>query len=1087
MYSAGASDVKDIVTGTSSLLAQTIMLPRTLKNSVVQMKEQNLPWEQTDLGRMGVSIGQALAVAPSAIKARGKELVTHPIKAMQEHPVFTMLDYLTLLQGAGMATRGGLRLGQEAARLAEKPLMTHSQVERILPKVLEPIPLGEFEKMAPGVPQADVSAAYAKHVQDVNSMNASRLQPFTTVPEPPPPPPTSQRIANFLSPTGPDVPMGKATVQAEYSKNPIIKVAQLGLIKAADASPAVREILSQPGLRVWAPTEAINETARMALESPKMIRRAQTASIAERDRNIREIKRRVGAMAPDEQKSFMAVVEGRASMVKPSPQFEDAYKFWKEKVLSEQEKWSIAEEQAKRVAYQPLVLAMHGKDEKALQAVREVYTRAHTGDAAARGQVTKLQNAIDESRKNHVLEMVKQFADGKASKVEIAEAAKQMADELAPTPLYFPHVFAQKIKLSDFLPSTWLQKFKPGFLKVRTGAEGYIANDPVAVLAYHEAQVQKFNAQKKIIDSVMDFAEPLAKAKDLKPGYKVFAPDGYLAFYRAKMGFDNKFAGALAKGLNIDEAFLEGIISEVLPDQRSVMAVGRPKLYQIPAEVAAKVQEAIKPMQVIPTSLRPIVKLVWDKPLNAFRFAVLGMRPAWIINNMVGNTVTSLLSGVNLPGSFERLAKKSWRKTIAPAADELAAGGFRRSEERFMGQARLQSDSIVERAAQTVGGLITGDVTIDNRLADATRKLITLPIRGVRGVAHGMFEINAKLEDAYRNAVFIDRAAKEASRAMVRKNSSLMVQAIDEVNAFFGRGKFNDKNLRLKVEQMVNDPGMRGKLIDQTNEILNDYSAMSSFERGVIRRISPFWSWWKFMNVFAIKLAAKNPAMANTARALAMMGNDIEDREWKKHGLSPRALPDYRRGAAPLGKTAEGNIRAMRAQGMNPLSTIGVESFGFSPQVNMALEYKTGKKMFTGKPFTSPNVIELRNGEFVEYDPKTKQIRPIPTGPRPPLGAYLLRNFIPPAADAEKFIYPYRFYDTSTLGERIPMPDRRGKPMKIDPMLRLSAILGLPMEDIDPKLLKLSEQEIKRAGPTIRRQLKRIEKAKDAIRREEAR
>ena len=632
------------------------------------------------------------------------------------------------------------------------------------------------------------------------------------------------------------------------------------------------------------------------------------------------------------------------------------------------------------------------------------------------------------------------------------------------------------------MPSSWLQRFRPGFLKASRGATGAIELDPVQALSYHEAQIQKFAAQQKIINSVMQFAKPLLDAKSLLPGYKIFAPDGYLAFYKVQVGMSKGIAEGALKGSGLDDSFVNGLLQTILPeDPKSVLAVHRPRLFQIPEGVAGQVQEAIKPLQIFPQSARTAVKLLYDGPLNAFRYTVLGLKPAWVVGVTAGNLMLDLISHVNPLAAGRRLMDAKWREAIEPAMAEVEAGGFRKSEERFMGQARLTGANPVERAASTISGLLTGDVTIaDSRVGEAVRKIISFPVRMARGFAKNTFELNTKLEGLTRKLTYIDRATKEARASMIRKTASLATQAHDELDSFLGIGKFTEDKLRAKVAKLSANPETRARIVKQTTDVLNDYSSLSGFERQVVRRVFPFWAWWKFINTFAVKLALKDPAMANLARGLSAVGNDIEAKEWKANGLDPREIPIYRRGVYPLGKEGT-TARGVRIAGTSHLQSLGLSGLNVAPAIDMAQEYATGRQSFNGEPFSQPNVIKGLDGKLIEYDPVTKKARLMESGPRPPLISTALRKFIPVSADIENAIYPYRHYDTDEMWNHHPVPGRGTKPLKQSPLIRLGTALGARVEEMDTHSLRHVLQEVKEAAPQIRRQLRRMERVEKKI------
>lgn len=1014
------ADIHDIKTGTASLIAQALAAPYRAGKAVGQSLGEmtnGIPLTETSGfqggARLAKDVGDAAVRIPGAVGGRVKELVTDPIGSFEKHPVFTALDLSLAGELAGMAARGGLEIGASAARAAGKPAV-------------------------------------------------------------------ATKIADILATEPTYLPAGRASLEQKLSENPLIKVGQEGLIKASDASPVLKESLSMPGVRDIVPPAAISDEARQAIVAREVLRQARTDFNIGKSLKQDEIISRLKPLSEGELKAFIPVTEGRAVPIATSPEFKKAMDWYKSSVQTWEKAYDLPEETARRVAYQPLVLATKGTDEAAVKAIREVYAKAAGGDVRARRQVGVWNRQVDNARMASAEEAARSFlATNTGMKFNQAKRlAAEIAKETTPAPLYFPHVFEQKIKLSDFMPKTLLQRFKPNFLKARTGATGYIVDDPAKVLLYHEAQMEKFKMQESLIASIQEkFAEPLPKANALKPGYKVFAPDGYLKFFKVKMGLQDDFAKAVAQGLDVDDGFVRAAMNQVLPEvgTKDFISVGKPQLYQIPEAVANKLQAEMTPLNIFPAEIKPAVKLLYDKPLDAFKYVVLGSRPAWVVNNFAGNIITSMLKRVNLPQAFSRLSDSKFREAIAPAAREIEAGGFRRAEAQFMRGSQLRGGSALERSASAIGGLLDGSIQFaDAPVAEAVRKSISYPIRAVKGGVEKMFEINSRIEDAFRKATYLDAASKQVAKeaaAKIRDSQGLLDRLVGRTPTI------TEEQLLKGVEKLSANPESRRALIGQVNDALNDYSRLGNFERQVLRRAMPFWSWWKFMNVFAIKLAVKDPQMAVLVKELAKVGNDIEDKEWKSAGLDVREVPIWRRGAAVVGSDRE-KVTALSGMASNPLNVVG-EYPGIAPALQLGLERMTGRHLLTGSPFTAPNVRETQSGKQVEYDPKTKTARELSSPPTPPLLSQILRTFFPIVSDAEMMAYPYKRYDTAGLFERTPRVDARGRAMEAKPGLRLSAILGIPEFELERRMLRRGLAEMKQAPAQIRRTLKRIEKAKE--------
>lgn len=841
----------------------------------------------------------------------------------------------------------------------------------------------------------------------------------------------------------PVAPRGE--IPRRFSENPLVK---FGLEKPFDkvaANEAIQSLVSNsPLLKPIAPPALLTPEARAGRVAEQVGQRAQSEFYMRRNLLMKEAQDKFKSLPEADQRDFIPIIQGRAMPRMQSPKFKEVYDWYKANVLDEQQKFGLTDETVKRVAYQPLIISGG-------LLTQDDYRLASRGDMAAMAKVKSVTDDFAEARVRVQERAIQDFIGRRRGKP--SALAREIAEATAPDPIYFPSIFPDKLKLSDFLPTRFLQRFKPGFMKGRSGAFGFIEKDPASAFAVHQAQVEKFLQNETLINAIKDkFAVPLDKASDLKEGYKVFAPDGYIGFYKGSMPLQEAFIRGVGTGQDIDQAFISAVqkvLPDMAPDNRAFVGVRRHKLYQVPADVADRLTEMLLPLPKVPEP----VKLLWDKPLQAFKFSVLAMAPRWVINNTIGNILLTGMGRVS-PESFIKAGKRPFRELIPP---EVLAGGFRRTEFPQMGRVTIPQAGITEKAVAAVKE--------------------TQPIKGVIKFGESIFEINAKVEDAFRSATFIDKVTKAATEKITKDTATGIFNMKQGLNKFLQRGDFAESNVAKVAGQMLKDDAFRMSAVGEVNRILNDYTKMSAFERSVVRRIVPFWSWWKFMMTTFWSMPVKDPPMAQAIKLMANAGQEISASEWKANGLDVKEIPTWMAGNVILGILPEDQMMQMlNTRSINPLST-AKEWPGLAPQIQLIFERMTGRRFPFGAPFTSPREKEVSPGVvFRKHGEGVERVEhPTP----PPLISHILRQF-PQVQIAEALAFPFRTFTGEGIGSNAARAFR-GKGVPIKPELRMANILGLPITETDFRRLRKSKREANKAKQQIERQIKQANRLLEQI------
>lgn len=311
-----------------------------------------------------------------------------------------------------------------------------------------------------------------------------------------------------------------------------------------------------------------------------------------------------------------------------------------------------------------------------------------------------------------------------------------------------------------------------------------------------------------------------------------------------------------------------------------------------------------------------------DNPTNFWRTLTLTYRPAWVVNNFVGQT---LLFAINHAGHG---AIRAYASAVLDSAkhrdtlpNELRYGGFIRSE----------------TPAIKAGGL--GSV---RAFENKWRERIT--------------RLNAEISDNIpRNAAY-----KAVLRQVAKTNDELgqMARAVRS-----GAVDIHDPSVVALHDRVIED--VLGQLID--------FGDLSSFERTYVRRIFPFYSWIKGITKATGKLGVEHPARLLTVYLLGMLGDREAQREFgaaaktlggffsigKRRGLIQRGLATT--GINPYATVAQvsGGVQGLATADQNPLDNPFLQA---NPIFQNALEFASGTKLFSGEKYKQSRIAHLAAG-----------------------------------------------------------------------------------------------------------------------------
>lgn len=620
--------------------------------------------------------------------------------------------------------------------------------------------------------------------------------------------------------------------------------------------------------------------------------------------------------------------------------------------------------------------------------------------------------------------------EGGPSPFELDDALRKSGRK---APLYFPHIDARRLTLSDWLMS-WrarggIRTAEPKGLKRSLGYlldNDLYLKDPLEAYARRASQMSRYLETMTVLERVAErYGRKISSADELSSTERYFSPNVTRMTFKHRMKVEEAIADRVMDGSPIDESFGTAIM-ESLPDIENAAAgelLNQGDVFAIPKVVADELEKFAKPRMG-----GWKVRLFWDAPTNVWRSLVLSGSPRWIVNNLIGNTVFLKAQGGKVADVVRQGISPRFRKQLKAIIPEGVEGGFFADPQHYVSHLGAVTNTAPGQAVQ---------------LAKQTKAL-----RAASIAANGVRRLNTVVEDAYRRASYIKAAERQASQAGIRRTGGAFIKA--------------HKRLE-RVAEVGADPQLVARALDEVNEWLNDYGSLTPFERNVVRRFAmPFYSFHKHVTLLLLKMPFKHPEKQALLQNLAAVGNEFSEESGPK--------PEWMAGSIALGPgLLEGTTEFLNPQSANPFTAVygsEVNSVGdvianaagsLHPAVKIGIEQATGKSLLTGRDFTAPGVYRNpATGQTFRINPETGEPEPYDVQPS------ILEHFLRQIPQVELF------RDLRSDGARYSAVDeviRDGETPRYptNPGQEALRFLGVPLIDYDVGTYqdRLSEDQLR--------------------------
>lgn len=335
-------------------------------------------------------------------------------------------------------------------------------------------------------------------------------------------------------------------------------------------------------------------------------------------------------------------------------------------------------------------------------------------------------------------------------------------------------------------------------------------------------------------------------------------------------------------------------------------------------------------------------------PVKVWRAIVLNLRPAWLVNNMIGNSLLYAVSNMDAKGmlALNEMFKSRYPKQ-ARQFDRIMNEHFARQQTgTFIGTQRPEYSG-ARRATRVLTKLV-------GSLADVDRWF-------EQGLRRASVKAEMKRNPALRSAV-------KGMRGETRDFWQAARKALDD------------------------DPVLVQQIENRVNDALGNFSSLSRFERDVMRSAFPFWAWYRAIVGVTLKLPVDQPVKYALLTRATQVG--VEE-SLAQMGVDRDEIPPFLRGFIPTGPAEGDRMPGVSTASANPFSTVDqMGKFAAALGMYAAGQGKAGD-LGRALPGANPFFMNLAEGVF------GTDVRGASTEGEPPL--YGIYADLPPVRLAEAF------------------------------------------------------------------------------------
>lgn len=617
---------------------------------------------------------------------------------------------------------------------------------------------------------------------------------------------------------------------------------------------------------------------------------------------------------------------------------------------------------------------------------------------ALRTNPGKLKDTLDEAGNAQSIEAVKD--PGAAFERFSAKHQAETGGSFPIEPNYIPHEIAEgtfkgdllKVKRSDPVQrvlsaenaaSLHSAKFlKDNDLKAALSGALQVGMRPALKHVLQREFIQVYNSQvMKLLDRLgaKDREGELIKVRGWteaelkgykKSGYELFNPEGDTQLIKAENDQMKTIAETVGELQRDHPDQVKGRIGKVVESLKSEIESSAKKAASDQEAISLKTphyiltRDAAKNLEKSMSALKPEQHLAlrgYDNLMQMWRSATLGFMPRWWINTFAGNIFMSALSG----GLRPRYLGAAWRLGKSDMTDRILRSTADADEIRGQRAVRDEiNNSLMEQVPEHAPGNVGAERAETRAMVDVTKR------HPVKRVSDTIFNKVEKIDTYFRKAGLLQEMDKYAKAHM---------HQLGEVMDGYSRWRLGDEYVKNIVD---NHPDLVEKAMGEANKFFYNFTALGPTERRLVRRIIPFYGWYKFITKLAWSLPFQYPGRTNLLANLTniskeytenefgilppgmkgsiLLNNDLTNTKYlPTFGLNPFA--DFANPSSPEG-TIPGLLSTSQLAPLvkSGLSAIGVSPFGGSDEFDPTGNFLEGNygKVFNAQGEEVPGGIQ---------------------------------------------------------------------------------------------------------------------------------
>jgi hypothetical protein len=347
------------------------------------------------------------------------------------------------------------------------------------------------------------------------------------------------------------------------------------------------------------------------------------------------------------------------------------------------------------------------------------------------------------------------------------------------------------------------------------------------------------------------------------------------------------------------------------------------------------------------------------QPLRIWRSALLGLRPAYFVNNAIGN---SLMYAMKTGGKGAiRDLLMSMYETHGPRVvsrllkDSSTPADIREAFDNPAGMKALGNAVEQRRNLPAQRGLAQANPLDAAERPDFYRDYFPEQLWGTQGytqspAAEGLLRnATSRAGRGYQRATQVmphltaEVTEMPLRRAMIRN----LVRRSPEFKQVYQAMPRETRTFELAARRLMQGkggPAFQRMISQEVDHALGNYTRLNGFERNVARNVLPFYAWYRAVFSTSMRLALNTPIRASLLYNIGQIGAQQYAAQVAAGGLQ---LPSYYLGALPLGAGPGGTERILNTQILNPWATLGsgyqglfqnISAAGLNPFVEGALQ-----------------------------------------------------------------------------------------------------------------------------------------------------